>query len=194
LTAASRVPPDDPGDPPYTFNEQVGYLLRRAYQRHLAIFHARTADLHLTSVQFSTLCALRDAPSLSQHELVKATGVDQATIRGIVDRLQKRGLVSFAKDPADARKVLYAVTAAGLDALAAMIPRAVAISEETFGSLNPAERMALMFALTKMIGEDAPDWPAPGERLRPAEAPREAGDGADGDPGQRPRPRGRRPR
>ncbi|MBE7196637.1 MAG: winged helix-turn-helix transcriptional regulator [Parafilimonas terrae] len=178
----------------YRFTEQVGYLLRRAYQRHLAIFHARTGDLQLTSVQFSTLCALRDAPSLSQHELVKATGVDQATIRGIVDRLQKRGLVSFAKDPADARKVLYAVTEAGLDALTAMIPRAVEISEETFGSLNPAERMALMFALAKMIGEDAPDWPAPRERVNPPEGRHEDGDGGDRDPGQRPRPRGPRAR
>lgn len=176
----------------YNFADQVGYLLRRAYQRHLAIFQAQTSDLQLTSVQFSTLCALRDAEYLSQNELVKATGVDQATIRGIVDRLQKRGLISLSKDMLDARKVIYAVTPAGLDALAVMIPRALAITEETFGNLNPAERMALMFSLAKMIGEDAPDWPAPRERLQPSEARREERDGSDYDQGQRLRTRDQR--
>src|SRR4051812_959331 len=47
---------DEPG--PYVFTEQVGYLLRRAYQRHLAIFQANAGDPQITAVQFSTLCAL----------------------------------------------------------------------------------------------------------------------------------------
>ncbi|MFI2901480.1 MarR family winged helix-turn-helix transcriptional regulator, partial [Klebsiella aerogenes] len=76
----------------------MGFLLRRAYQRHLAIFQANTGDSELTSVQFSTLCALRDNGPQSQGELVKATGVDQATIRGIIERLKARRLVSLAKD------------------------------------------------------------------------------------------------
>ena len=72
----------------YVFSDQVGYLLRRTYQRHLAIFQAQSVDPQLTSVQFSTLCALRDGGPQSQGELVKVTGVDQATIRGIIDCLR----------------------------------------------------------------------------------------------------------
>ncbi len=71
---------------PYDFSQQVGYLLRRAYQRHLAIFQAESGDGQLTSVQFATLCALKDHGAQSQGELVRQTGIDQATIRGIVDR------------------------------------------------------------------------------------------------------------
>lgn len=140
-------------DSAYVFSDQIGFLLRRAYQRHLAIFQANTGDSELTSVQFSTLCALRDKGPQSQSELVKATGVDQATIRGIIERLKARRLVSLAKDSVDGRKVIVALTAAGVAMLDRMIPRAAEITELTFGSLNPGERMALVFTLRQMLQE-----------------------------------------
>ncbi|RIX98493.1 MarR family transcriptional regulator [Aureimonas flava] len=142
------------GAAPYEITEQVGYLLRRAYQRHLAIFQANSGDGQLTSVQFSTLCALRDHGPQSQSELVRATGVDQATIRGIVDRLKARALISLAKDPADARKVIIAASPAGLDMVAEMIPHARRITELTFGGLNPAERLALLHTLRRIVEVD----------------------------------------
>lgn len=140
-------------DSAYVFSDQIGFLLRRAYQRHLAIFQANTGDSELTSVQFSTLCALRDKGPQSQSELVKATGVDQATIRGIIERLKARRLVSLAKDSVDGRKVIVALTTAGVAMLDHMIPRAAEITEQTFGSLNPGERTALIYTLRQMLQE-----------------------------------------
>lgn len=137
----------------YEVTEQIGYLLRRAYQRHLAIFQANTAEVDVTSVQFTTLCAIRDGGPQAQGELVKATSIDQATIRGILDRLKQRQLVSLSKDPGDARKVIYSLTDRGRSILAAMIPTARQTSEETFGVLNAGERAALVFTLRRMIGE-----------------------------------------
>ncbi|UVK49571.1 MarR family transcriptional regulator (plasmid) [Mesorhizobium sp. AR07] len=138
----------------YVFSDQVGYLLRRAYQRHLAIFQANAGDPQLTAVQFSTLCALKDNGPQSQSELVKATSVDQGTIRGIIDRLKDRGLIAFSKDPADARKVIVSITAAGLQLLERTVPHALEITELTMKHLNPAERMALLHTL-RLLGEDA---------------------------------------
>ncbi|MFB9980778.1 MarR family transcriptional regulator (plasmid) [Mesorhizobium sp. AR02] len=138
----------------YVFSDQVGYLLRRAYQRHLAIFQANAGDPQLTAVQFSTLCALKESGPQSQSELVKATSVDQGTIRGIVDRLKDRGLIAFSKDPADARKVIVSITAAGLQLLERTVPHALEITELTMKHLNPAERMALLHTL-RLLGEDA---------------------------------------
>ncbi|PZP42701.1 MAG: MarR family transcriptional regulator [Azospirillum brasilense] len=137
----------------YVVTDQVGYLLRRAYQRHLAIFQANTVDPQLTSVQFATLCALREGGPQAQSELVRATSIDQATIRGIVERLKARGLLAFSKDHDDARKVIYSLTADGARLVDAMITRATMITEQTFGPLNPGERLALLFTLRRMIGE-----------------------------------------
>jgi DNA-binding MarR family transcriptional regulator len=138
---------------PYVFSDQVGYLLRRAYQRHLAIFQANAGDPPLTSVQFSTLCALKDNGPQSQGELVKATSVDQGTIRGIIDRLKVRGLIAFSRDREDARKVIVSITAAGQQVLERMVPHARAVSELTMKPLNPAERMALLHTLRLLIGD-----------------------------------------
>jgi MarR family transcriptional regulator, lower aerobic nicotinate degradation pathway regulator len=141
-------------DPPYLVTDQIGYLLRRAYQRHLALFQANASDPQITSVQFTALCALRDGGPQSQTELVRATFIDQATIRGILERLKSRGLLSISKDLGDARKVIYSLTAQGDKILRAMIPAAMQTSEDTFGNLNPAERAALVFTLRLMITDD----------------------------------------
>lgn len=127
--------------------------MRRAYQRHLAIFQANTGNSELTSVQFSTLCALRDKGPHSQGELVKVTGVDRATIRGVIERLKARRLVSLAKDAVDGRKVIVALTAADAEILDRTISRAAEITEFTFGSLNRGERMALVYTPRQMLRE-----------------------------------------
>lgn len=93
-------------DSSYVFSEQVGHLLRKAYQRHMAIFQQNVGDSQLTAVQFVTLCAIRDHGPSSLTELVKATAVDQATIRGIVERLKARDLITLEPDPQDRRKVV----------------------------------------------------------------------------------------
>lgn len=140
--------------PPYVFSEQIGYLMRRAYQRHLAIFQRQACDPQLTAVQLSTLCALRDNGPSSQAELVRVTGVDQATIRGIIARLGARGLIKLSPGKDDGRKVIAELTPQGAALIAEMVPHAHAITERTLDRLNPAERVALLFLLRKLIDPD----------------------------------------
>ncbi len=151
LNASNRARLDTAEVERYVFSDQIGHLLRRAYQRHLAIFQANTAGLNLTSTQFVTLCALRDSGPCSQTGLIDATGIDQATIRGIIERLGKRALIGFQTDPADRRKTIVVITAGGLSLVEQVTATAKQISELTMGQLNPAERLAIMFVLRKMI-------------------------------------------
>lgn len=139
----------------YHFTEQVGHLLRKVYQRHVAIFQHNVGDSQLTAVQFITLCAVRDMGPSSLTELVQVTAVDQATIRGIIERLKARELITVSPDPIDRRKVVVGLTAAGATLLVETVPHAEKITELTFGTLNPAERIALIFLLNKML-EDQP--------------------------------------
>src|SRR4051794_11030393 len=138
----------------YHVTEQVGHLLRKAYQRHLSIFQNNASDPDLTSVQFVTLCALHDLGPSSQVELVKATSVDQATIRGIVERLKARGLIDLSKDEADGRKVVISLLPKGEALLQDMYPKAYLISEKTVANLNPAERIALLYLLRKIADDE----------------------------------------
>lgn len=138
---------------PYDFTEQVGHLLRKAYQRHMAIFQQQVGDAQLTAVQFITLCAVRDRGPSSLTELVAATAVDQATIRGIIERLKARELVDLGHDAQDKRKVIVHLSEAGRDVVERTVPLALEISEATLAHLNPAERVAMSYLLRKMIGD-----------------------------------------
>jgi DNA-binding MarR family transcriptional regulator len=137
----------------YHVTEQVGHLMRKAYQRHLAIFQENASDPNLTSVQFVTLCALRDNGPSSQADLVRITAVDQATIRGIIERLKARNLIGVSKDELDGRKVIMTLLPAGEEVLKEMVPKARLISQLTVECLNPAEQVALIYLLRRLSGE-----------------------------------------
>jgi DNA-binding MarR family transcriptional regulator len=143
----------DPIIEDYHVTEQVGHLMRKAYQRHLAIFQENAIDSNLTSVQFVTLCALRDNGPSSQADLVRITDVDQATIRGIIERLRARHLISVSKDELDGRKVIMTLMPMGTALLREMVPRAKKISQLTVECLNPAEQVALIYLLRRLSGE-----------------------------------------
>ncbi|ARP79244.1 MarR family transcriptional regulator BpsR [Bordetella genomosp. 6] len=152
---ASQDKPDVPPGP-YHFSEQVGHLLRRAYQRHVAIFQQTIPDSKLTAAQFVVLCALRDQGACSLVDVVKATAIDQATVRGVIERLKARKLLAVSHDPADRRKVLVTLTSDGRSLVEEMVPFAEQITQSTFGGLNPAERVAIVYLLRKMSDADDP--------------------------------------
>jgi DNA-binding MarR family transcriptional regulator len=157
--STSKQASDDTNDAnrSYNFKEQVGHLLRRNYQRHLAIFQAVAPDKQLTSVQFVALCAISDYGPSSQVELVNSTAIDQATIRGIISRLAERKLIKLSADPSDKRKVVASLTNQGRQLLSTMVPSAQRISVETLAPLNPAEREALIFLLRKLMESENAD-------------------------------------
>ena len=69
----------------YQLDEQIGYLLRLANQRHLEIFSENMPAL--TPTQFSVLARLHEVGQLSQNELGRQVGIDAATTNGVIDRL-----------------------------------------------------------------------------------------------------------
>src|SRR5258708_19977455 len=76
----------------YEVSEQIGHLLRKAYQRHLAIFSQTIDDPQLTAVQFAVLSANRRPGPSSISDLAKATAIDAATVRALLHPLRARYL------------------------------------------------------------------------------------------------------
>ena len=133
----------------YRLEDQVGFHLRRAGQRHAAIFAARITDA-LTPTQWAALVKLAEFDSLSQNLLGRETAMDAATIKGVVDRLLKRGFVATAADPEDARRMRVSITPAGLEAVERGTAAASAINAETLKPLAPAERRQLVELLRRI--------------------------------------------
>ncbi len=134
----------------YVLAGQVGHILRKATQRHSNIFS--TAMLpDLTPTRFAAMVILYQEKTLSQNELGRATAMDVATIKGVVDRLKTRGLVTINSDPGDARRNLISLTQQGKELIKKAIPIGQEISEQTLEPLSQPERDRLIALLNKII-------------------------------------------
>ena len=143
--------PDSASDaqpPRYRLDDQVGFLLRRATQRHLSIFSALIPEL--TPTQFATLARLHEAGPLSQNALGRMTAMDAATIKGVVDRLLVRGLVTTARDAGDRRRSIVSLSPEGQALYDRLVARAIEISAETLAPLSPPERAQLLDLLARI--------------------------------------------
>jgi len=135
----------------YVLEEQVGHLLRRAYQRHLALFQGIMGEDGPTSMQFAALFTLWKRGPLSQNLLGRLLAMDPPTVKGVVARLMARGLVVREKDASDARLLRVALTPAALAALPGWVERARAISAATLAPL-PREDAARLTAILRRMG------------------------------------------
>lgn len=134
---------------PYRLDEQIGFVLRQAMQRHASIF-ASGVGCDVTPTQWAVLARLHEAGPLSQNLLGRQTAMDAATIKGVVDRLTRRGLLTAQPDAADGRRLLVALTAEGDEWVRRLVPRAHAITAETLSPLTPGEQQALASLLLRL--------------------------------------------
>lgn len=134
----------------YRLDEQVGYLLRLASQRHAAIFQERMVD-GLTPTQFALLVRLGDVGQASQNQIGRLAAMDVATAKGVVDRLHAKGLITFAADAADGRRRVIALSPAGRALLHDAKVSGVEISAQTLAPLN-AQEQALLLSLLRKLG------------------------------------------
>ncbi len=135
-------------DAAYDLDAQVGHLLRRANQRHLAIFGTRLPEL--TPMQFAALARLVERGAMSQNALGRAVAMDAATVKGVADRLRAKGLIEAAPDPADKRRRVLRASDAGLALFDRLAPEGLAISEETLEPLSRDERTTFLALLSKL--------------------------------------------
>lgn len=132
----------------YRLDEQVGHLLRKANQRHLAIFARAIPDL--TPPQFAALARLAEVGQASQNQLGQSIAMDAATIKGVIDRLKARGLVQLSSHVSDRRRRVVSLTASGRAAVEALLPLGGAVSDDTLAPLNPREAATLLRLLARL--------------------------------------------
>ncbi|MFN3550175.1 MAG: MarR family winged helix-turn-helix transcriptional regulator [Mesorhizobium sp.] len=132
----------------YRVHEQIGFILRKANQRHLAIFAAHIGDL--TPPQFATLAKLAEVGETSQNQLGTLVAMDAATIKGVIDRLKMRGFVEVRNHDEDRRRIVVSLTEEGREAVARLLPEARLVTEETLSPLTPREAATLTRLLVKI--------------------------------------------
>jgi MarR family transcriptional regulator, lower aerobic nicotinate degradation pathway regulator len=133
----------------YVLDDQVGFLMRVAMQRHTAIFTARMLE-GLTQTQFAALAKLHEVGPCSQNHLGRLIYLDAATIKGVVDRLSARGLVTALADTKDRRRRAVALSERGREVTEAAIAAAAGITAATLAPLTADEQRELTRLLNKV--------------------------------------------
>ncbi len=134
----------------YVLEEHIGHILRRAHQRATSIFVGNFAAHQLTPTQFATLAKIADEGEVSQNRLGRLTAMDPATMKGVIGRLQIRGLIQRSHDPDDRRRTLWRLTAEGEALLAASIAAGKRTTAETLAPLTEREQATLLDLLRKL--------------------------------------------
>jgi DNA-binding MarR family transcriptional regulator len=129
----------------------------------LKTWHAHALSL----VHLNVLTGLEVEGPLSMRRLAELMDVSDASATGIVDRMEKRGLVERRHDTADRRVVLVHLTEAGARVFSEMADRRREMLSKVLAVLSPDELAALLVGMRaihsargRLLDDGGPPHPA----------------------------------
>ncbi|WP_109484140.1 MarR family transcriptional regulator [Paraburkholderia sp. C35] len=141
---------DNPDDNPEALSKFTGSLVRRAQQRHVAVWLSEvSADI--TSVQYAALEILHRTPGVNQRQLGDELDVDRSTIADLVARMVRNGLIERSDDPVDKRSYVLFLTADGKQQLATLRPRVEEVERILTARLSKRESQELRRLLLALL-------------------------------------------
>jgi DNA-binding MarR family transcriptional regulator len=115
-----------------------------------------TAEFRLSPVQCHVLHLIEPGHAMPMSRLARTLSCDASNVTGLVDRLERDGLVERRPSPDDRRVKVLALTPAG-SRLRAELLRQMTDSQHSLGRLTPDERKALVRILERLLGQEAGD-------------------------------------
>lgn len=120
----------------YSLDEQIGHLLRKAYQCASANTSRLMDEYRITPVQYAALARLWEHGSVSQNRLGRMIDMEAGNFHSLMRRLIERGLVCRQNDTEDRRKVSVELTAAGELLVKKLIPLSIQGTGTTLSGLS----------------------------------------------------------
>jgi MarR family transcriptional regulator, 2-MHQ and catechol-resistance regulon repressor len=118
---------------------------------HYSAEHVR--GLRLTPAQFDIVATLGNTVGMNFKELGERTLITKGTLTGVVDRMERRGLVQRKKCDRDARVTYVCLTPAGERTFARVFPQHVEHLKTVFSRIPPRDLEALRTALDRLRNE-----------------------------------------
>jgi DNA-binding MarR family transcriptional regulator len=129
------------------------FLLAQVGAHAAARFAARLEPLDLTPAHAGAIRVLALSPGISQRELSDRLGLSPSRLVGLLDQLERRGLVERRSDADDRRNHALHLTPAGTDTLRAIGRIAVEHQDEMCRSLGGEERATLARLLDRIASD-----------------------------------------
>ena len=128
-----------------------GHGIRRLQQVAVAMFTQATDAWGITPLQFAVLQKLVHLPGIDQRTLSVEVGFDKATIGGVIDRLEVRGLLQRQQTAKDRRVRLLSLTADGEALLTSAGPAVLQAQQRMLDPLSEEERETFAQLMRKVI-------------------------------------------
>jgi DNA-binding MarR family transcriptional regulator len=129
----------------------AGYLLLKAGHHIGQEFDAALARLGLSGREFLVLSFVGAAKDLSQQDLSERLGLDPTLVVGLVDALEERRWMTRTRAPADRRRNVLRLTAAGRTARTRAVRAAGEAEDRFLGPLGLEERETLRALLDNIM-------------------------------------------
>lgn len=124
--------------------------LARTFQAFSAYDEEHIRQLALTAPQFDVICTLGNTAGMTMGQLAEKTLVTKGTLTGIIDRLERKGLVRREVPPENRRCFMIVLTTEGDHVFEQVFPAHIAYLKERFSQLNEQELTEIEQALRKL--------------------------------------------
>jgi DNA-binding MarR family transcriptional regulator len=125
------------------FHDCIVYLLAKAYQKAYACFNKRLHEYGLTPVQALVIMGISEAEGLSAKELGKKLMLDNATLSGVLDRLDAAGWITKGTVDEDRRFLRLHLSDKARETLDNLIKERDEANKEILDGLRIEEQMLL---------------------------------------------------
>jgi DNA-binding MarR family transcriptional regulator len=128
----------------------LGYNARRAALSIIGVFLERLAVYDLRPVDFSVLSLVTHNPGITSRQLCTALGILAPNMVGMLNALEKRGLITRLPHPHDGRAMGLHLTEGGQTMMRAAEKTAAQLEVDSTPRLTAAERKTLIGLLKKI--------------------------------------------
>ncbi|OWU86047.1 transcriptional regulator, MarR family protein [Oceanicola sp. 22II-s10i] len=136
-----------------TFSRQTsaGYLVNDLARRFAAALQTRIKPMGLSTGVFPVMVQLWERTELTQAELVRRIGVEQATMANTLSRMHRDGLIERRQSPDDGRVQVIHLTEKGKALRDPAIEAALSVNRSALSGLTPEERDQFLGLLAKVV-------------------------------------------
>lgn len=147
-------PPLDPRQSPA--RERFGFLMAMAAHRFRARFEEELDPMGVQLKHVAVLATIDHFGPVAQRRLGESVCIDRASMVGLLDEMEHRGLVRRQADPVDRRAYRVHLTDPGKDLLRRANGMVEGVEDECLGPLSKAERESLRHMLQRIV--DPGSW------------------------------------
>jgi DNA-binding MarR family transcriptional regulator len=143
---ASLLRPDTADAPPgraAASEDSLGYLIRYAHRAFVKALGQALEPHGISTGEWSALRVLWAKEGLTQVELAERMRVEKASLTGVLNGLEAKGLIARARNPDDRRKLNLRLTTAGRRLEARVLACGLAVNDRATRGLPPEQVRAL---------------------------------------------------